>query len=122
MRLKKSYIALNSMRFYAYHGVLAHEREIGQLFEVTLRLRLNLLPSAQSDELTDTVNYAEVHALTAAEMLVPSQLLEHVAYRIAQQIIDTFSVVSEVKITVCKLNPPMPVDLSSASVTLYCER
>ena len=110
------------MRFYAYHGVLAHEREVGQLFEVTLRLRLNLLPSAQSDELTDTVNYAEVHALTAAEMQVPSQLLEHVAYRIAQQIFETFSVVSEVKITVCKPNPPMPVDLSSAPVTLYCER
>ena len=57
-----SKISLNAMRFYAYHGVLPQEKKVGNWFSVDLELSVDLSRAALSDQLQDTLNYAEVYA------------------------------------------------------------
>ncbi len=73
----------------------------------------------QSDCVDDTVNYAELCALVKREMAVPSQLVEHVAGRIAQSVFTQFPQSSAVDVRVTKENPPMGADCAGAGVELH---
>ena len=106
------------MKFYAYHGVLEEERRGGNTFVVDLTLTAPLEKAVQSDQLEDTINYAEVYELTKQEMNIPSQLLEHVAGRICRALRHHFPQIEQIEIRVSKLNPPFGGDVHSASVLL----
>ncbi len=54
-------IYLQGLEFYAYHGVLAEEKSLGQRFVIDLVLELDLRPAGISDDLTKSVSYAEVY-------------------------------------------------------------
>ena len=60
MKLKDSFIQLRGLRFHAYHGVAAQERLVGNDYVVDLRLHVNVDKAMRSDNVDDTVNYAEV--------------------------------------------------------------
>ena len=111
-------ITLQAMKFYAYHGVLEQERRVGNTFVVDLTLTAPLEKAVQSDQLEDTINYAEVYELTKQEMNIPSQLLEHVAGRICRALRHHFPQIEQIEIRVSKLNPPFGGDVRSASVLL----
>ena len=111
-------ITLQAMKFYAYHGVLEQERRVGNTFVVDLTLSAPLEKAVQSDQLEDTINYAEVYELTKQEMNIPSQLLEHVAGRICRALRHHFPQIEQIEIRVSKLNPPFGGDVHSASVLL----
>ena len=111
-------ISLQAMKFYAYHGVLEQERRVGNTFVVDLTLTAPLEKAVQSDQLEDTINYAEVYELTKQEMNIPSQLLEHVAGRICRALRHHFPQIEQIEIRVSKLNPPFGGDVHSASVLL----
>ena len=52
-------ISLHNMRFYGYHGVYEHEREMGQRFEIDVELSLDLAQAGATDELEDTLDYVD---------------------------------------------------------------
>ncbi len=95
------------MEFTAYHGVYATERENGNRFTVDIEFEADTDRAQQSDELNDTVDYSAVHALVAAEMKQPSNLLEHVAQRIKSSIMGSIKGVNALQVAVTKHNPPM---------------
>lgn len=110
-------IRVNGLRFYAYHGVMARERKVGQQFEVDLRLEVEDYDG--SDRLDSTVNYAEIIDAVKAEMEIPSDLIEHVCCRIGRRIRTDFSRVCGGGVTVRKLRPPVEAEV--ASVECYME-
>ena len=55
-------ITLDSLRFYAYHGVGAQERVVGNEFEVTVSVEI---PPVYTDDLSATVSYADIAAIVA---------------------------------------------------------
>ena len=122
MVLRSSHITLSGLRFHAYHGVMAQERQTGGDFLVDLQVMCDLEKAVHSDDLADTLNYGTLYDLVHQEMMQPSQLLEHVAGRIAQRVFDGFPQVENVVVTVTKVNPPMGADLKGASVTLFFGR
>mgnify|MGYP005920925253 FL=1 len=61
MKINKSYILLKGIRFYAYHGVAPQENLIGNEYIIDLKLGVDISKAMQTDEVTDTVNYAEVY-------------------------------------------------------------
>ena len=61
MKINNSYILLKEIRCYAYHGVAPQENLIGNEYIIDLKLKVNISKAAQTDEVADTVNYAEVH-------------------------------------------------------------
>ena len=119
MTLTAGYITLRNVRFHAFHGVMPQERTVGADFLVSLRLGYDLTKAMQSDEVADTLNYAEVHALVRQEMERPSALLEHVAGRIAQVLFDYDKRILSVDLWLTKVNPPMGADCQGAGVELH---
>ena len=60
MKLSSSYICLNKLRFHARHGVLPQERATGGEFVVSIRAKYLFDKALQSDDVNDTLNYAEM--------------------------------------------------------------
>lgn len=121
--LSDTQIELRGLSFYAYHGVLPEERLQGNTFIVDLCLYANIERAMCTDELGDTVNYAEVYDVVSREMKVPSLLLEHVCGRIAVALLDGFSSLQRVRVNVTKKNPPIEGSGSCESaVTLTLAR
>lgn len=113
-----SKVELKELKFYAYHGVLPQETIVGNNFTINIILTSPLEKAIQSDDLNDTINYAIVYDLIKKEMEIPSKLLEHVAGRILRSLKKHFPQLSEIELTLSKLNPPVGGDIHSASVIL----
>ena len=114
----KTAIHIGSMRFYAHHGVLTQEQTVRNYFTVEATLYTDFSQALVSDELSDTVNYAEVYKTIADEMARPSRLLEHVAGRIIAAIGRQFPQITGGILTVTKEKPPIPGDIRDVSVTV----
>ncbi|MDR1522181.1 MAG: dihydroneopterin aldolase [Streptococcaceae bacterium] len=80
-------IRINNMKFWTYSGVLPEEQKLGQPIAIDLELRLDLSISGKKDDLTKTIDYAEVHQ-TIVELVTNErfQLMEALAYRILDKI------------------------------------
>lgn len=119
MKMSKSYILLRRLRYHAFHGVMEQERTVGNDYEVSLRIKYNIAKAMVSDEVEDTVNYAEVSALVDREMRVPSKLLEHVAGRIGERLFQNFPQIEELELHIIKVNPPMGADCDGAGIEIH---
>ena len=122
MTIAAGKIYLDDMRFYAYHGVMEQERRVGGEYSVSLTVEADLADAVHTDDVADTINYAELYTLVKHEMTVPSKLLEHVAGRIGQRVIAEYERIMAVTVRVMKLNPPMGADCNGASVELIMTR
>ena len=115
-------IAITGLEVFAHHGVLPHERELGQRFVVDVVLGLDLAAAAASDDLADTVDYGrlsvDLATLVAGE---PAQLIETVAERLATRCLADHLVV-EVEVTVHKPMAPLSVLAREVAVTIHRSR
>ena len=119
MKLNSSYIYLQDLRFHAYHGVEAQERIVGNDYLMDVRLQYPVDPAMLSDNVLDTVNYADMADAVRQEMAQPSQLLEHVATRIAKRLLRDYATLSSVRVRITKLSPPIPgLQCSGAGVEI----
>jgi len=116
-------IELRGLRVVGTIGVLSEERLRAQPFEIDVDLYADLSAAGRSDDLTDTVDYGAV--TRAVEEVVATerhQLLERVAQRIAEVVLDGHPLVDEVDVTVRKLRPPVAHDLSTSGVRVRRRR
>lgn len=119
MAVKSSYILLENVKFYALHGVLPQERKVGNDYQVSLRIGYDISRAMVSDDVNDTLNYAEVYQLMSQEMSVPSALLERVAGRIGDRLFRKFPAIQSIDLTIIKVNPPMGADSEGAGVEVH---
>ena len=121
--MSEAQIELRGLTFFAYHGVLPEERQNGNTFVVDLVLDADVSCAACTDNLEDTINYAEAYEVVKQEMEVPSLLLEHVCGRIATALLDTFQALQRVQVRVIKKNPPIEgAGLCESAVRLVLTR
>ena len=119
MKLESSYINLLGLRFHAYHGVLEQEQIVGNDYCLDVRMKYDISKAMLSDNIDDTLNYAKAYELIREEMMIPSQLLEHVAYRIGSRLIKQFPEIENIDIRLTKKNPPMGADGDGAKIELH---
>ncbi len=122
MKLTTSYVLLEKLHFHAYHGVLPQERRVGNDYTVDLKIKYDVSEALTSDDVHDTLNYAEVFQLVSQEMAVPSDLVERVAGRISDRLFRRFPVIEGVDLKIIKLNPPMGSDGEGAGVEVHFVR
>lgn len=122
MIITKSSIVLPNMQFYAHHGVMQQERLVGAQFNVSIEATICFEKAVYSDQLDGTVSYADIYQVVREEMGIPSNLLEHVAGRIARRLFEEFSAIENLKIEVMKQNPPMGADILTAGVRIEVKR
>ncbi len=112
-------IRLIGLTFYGYHGVGAAERETGRQYEVDCELGVDLAEAGHSDELTDTIDYAQVYEVIRDIVTGRAfSLLEGLATELARVLLDQFDAYS-VTVRVRKLHPPIngPIDSIEVEVT-----
>ncbi|MBR4808916.1 MAG: dihydroneopterin aldolase [Bacteroidales bacterium] len=114
----KGRIELTGMHFRAFHGCLESERTEGGDFKVDFSCEADTSRAERSDDLADTLDYSAVYAVVAAQMQVPSQLLEAVAGRIADAIGEEFPSIGHFEVSVYKKNPPVGGECEWAKVTV----
>lgn len=107
MTISETSITLRDVRFYAYHGVLPAEQRLGNDYLLTLTLYFPASKAMGSDEVGDTINYAEVYEVVKKEMDIPSKLLEHVTGRILDALGKYFPVLKRAECTLTKVAPPI---------------
>ncbi len=111
-------VFVQGIQFYGYHGVAEEERRQGQRFVVDVELSLDLRPAGGSDELSASVDYAEV--LRLVRQIGESEqyrLLEALADRVAAALLERFPAVS-VRVRARKPAPPLPGAFESVGVEI----
>ena len=111
-------IELIDLDFFAYHGVHEEEKINGNNFLVNVRVEGHFQGAVEHDDLEKTINYETLYAIIAAEMEIRSKLLEHVAGRIKQNIIQQFPEIKRIVISIEKLNPPIKGKCKATRVSL----
>lgn len=120
-------IKLCDARFHAHHGVMPQERIIGNEFAVDLTVTIPLNPTgkladAVTDEIGDTISYADLHECVRRHIQHPCNLLEHLAAGIVDDITTHWQQISAINLCVTKLAPPIPNSDCKASVSIIWHR
>jgi 7,8-dihydroneopterin aldolase/epimerase/oxygenase len=101
-------IHLTGIRCYGYTGALPEEQVLGQWFGVDLTLWVDLSPSGQTDQLSDTLDYRQVIQRVEARIADEKyQLIERLATVIVEDLLE-FEFLERVKIRLAKLAVPIP--------------
>jgi dihydroneopterin aldolase len=110
-------ITITGITGFGFHGVLEHERREGQTFLVDLEVITNFDSAISSDDVRDTVNYAELAGIVHAAIIgEPVNLIEKLANQIASDCLDIAGVTA-VTVTVHKPQAPIPVPFTNVSVS-----
>lgn len=117
-----SEIILENMEFHAFHGCMEHEKNIGNTFLVTVKINIDTTQAGTSDSLEDTLNYQLIYDVIRTEMGIRSNLIEHLARRIVDAVMDQFEQIKSVKLKLTKLNPPLGAKVESVSIKLESKR
>lgn len=114
-------LTLSRMEFYGYHGVYPEENKLGARYYVDVELLLPLSRAGAGDELTETINYAELYGRVRTIVTERSfKLIEALAEHIAQDLLAAYPVLGEVVVRVTKPHPPF--DIHFAGVTAELRR
>ena len=122
MKIKEQTITLDSLRFYAYHGAEPQEAIVGAWYTVEISIRADVTDAILNDNLNGTINYAKVTEIIKQQMQIRSALLEHVAGRIADALLNGFPAINSLTVKVCKQNPPVCTPCAASGFTLTVER
>ena len=115
-------VSLTGLAVHAFHGVLDHEKLEGQEFSVDAELHLDLAPAASDDDLSLTVNYADVADLIVEVMTADVfDLIETAASRVADALLVTFQPLG-VRVTVHKPSAPIQQQFDDVSVSVWRSR
>ena len=116
-------LRIKDLEVYAYHGVFAAEKELGQRFVLDLILEYDMTRAAKSGELTASVHYGEL----AQELVKWCQeskedLIETLAYKLIDRIFLAYPLVQKISLEVKKPWAPVPLPLDTCSVRLQREK
>lgn len=101
-------IRIRNAVFYAYHGALAGEQNLGGKFEVDVDMYADFSAAADSDSLKKTVDYEKVYSTIQQTVTARNyHLLEGLATAIAKSVLKDFFNVERVIVRVRKPHPPV---------------
>lgn len=110
-------IIVERLAVFAHHGVLPEEQKNGQRFFVTLDCTVDLRDAGRSDDLADSVNYAELAGRAAA--IAGSRrffLIEALAEAIAEDALATFARIETISVRIDKPSAPIQALLDGVAV------
>jgi dihydroneopterin aldolase len=112
-------IKIKGIKSFGYHGVLESEKITGQNFYVDVVLEVDLTRASISDDVADTINYAEVTDLVVKEITgAPVSLIEKLAGNIADRIKANYPQAATVSVTVHKPQAPVNAEVKDILVTI----
>ena len=115
-------IYLKNVRCYSFHGCLKEESIIGSEYLVNLWAKGALGKASLTDKIDDAIDYVFLNKVIVEEMSIPSKLLETVAERILNRVLNEDNRIQKITISVSKICPPINGDVESVAVKLSKKR
>lgn len=116
-------IMIEDLQVYAYHGVAPEEKINGQMFFVSLKIGVSLEKPAGSDDVNDTLNYADLcNDIQMVLQLKKRNLIESAAMDVIAYLFRTYNRIAEINILLKKPWAPMGHHLKYAAVELERKR
>ena len=116
-------IKLERIQLFGNHGVFAEENKLGQRFYVSLEMKLDLRTAGATDNLEETVNYAEAYELVKSVVEGETfKLIEALAETLATRLLDAYAKIQEVTVRVVKPHPPFDIVFDGVTVELTRRR
>jgi dihydroneopterin aldolase len=114
-------IVVKDLQVVARHGVLAAEASLGQRFVLDISACLDLRPAGKSDDLRDTIHYAELIRVASTTLTERRfYLLEAAAEAVAEALLAAFPKLESVSLELKK--PGAPIDAIFAHVAVAIQR
>ncbi len=113
-------IILTGISVFGHHGCSVEEQEHGQIFKVDVELNLDLSLAGETDNIAETVDYAQV--LFIVENIVagtPRKLIETVAEEIADTLLTRFTLIESLKVVLHKPDAPLSIKYADAAVEIF---
>ncbi len=111
-----AWIALEGMKFHAFHGVYEAEQILGTDYSVNVYVKTGIARAAATDDLVATVNYESIFHICRLEMEQPRKLIETVLANIIARMKHQFPEMQALRIRLYKMNPPIGGQVESAWV------
>ena len=112
-------VFVTGLALHAYHGVMQHEAKVGQTFRLDLVLDIDLTEASRSDKLAHTVGYDQVVEVASKAFCARRyRLVEAAAGAVAEAVLDRFSRVASVRVTVHKPHAPVAATFEDVGVTI----
>ncbi len=110
-------IELKGVECFGYHGVFPEEKREGQKFIVDITCWLDFSGAAAADDLTQTINYAELAELAVEVVEGPARdLIETVATEVAERALAAQPALYAIEVTVHKPQAPIPHAFADVAV------
>lgn len=101
-------IVMKNLAFFGYHGAMPEENVLGQKFFIDLTLFVDLKKAGTTDSVEDTVHYGEAYNIV--KDIVENKrfmLIEKLAQTVCEDLLNKFSKIEEVEISVHKPEAPV---------------
>ncbi|NCI79382.1 dihydroneopterin aldolase [Acinetobacter kanungonis] len=114
-------IVIEGLKVNTVVGCFNWERQIIQPLMLDLTIRTSLEAAASSDELEDTLNYAEICSISA-EVIQKAQpkLIEHAAKLVLNALFTTYPTIESIKIIIRK--PAIIAEANSVGIRIERHR
>lgn len=121
MGIIRQRVALEGVRFFAYHGLYPEEQILGGEFILDIETHSEVY-SGGDDELSNTVNYERLFDIAKAEMNIRRKLIETVAHAILEEIRHEFLFVKVIRVSIKKMHPPLSGQVNNSLIELIFNR
>jgi dihydroneopterin aldolase len=112
---------ISGLRIHAPIGWFEEERLNGNDFLIDIWYSAPFSAAADSDELSDAVDYAAICRLTEQVFQKKCRLLEQIASELVIQLEKNFPRISHLKVKITKVNPPVEQSVEGISIELETE-
>ena len=119
----KTVLFIDNLEVFANHGLFEEENKLGQKFIFDIECELNYKKAMFSDEMTDSISYADI-----AEVVVKTattntfNLLERLAGEILKNIFTEFPQIDNIKLKINKPGAPIKYHFGKCGVEVNVSR
>ena len=119
----KTVLFIDNLEVFANHGLFEEENKLGQKFIFDIECELNYKKAMFSDEMTDSISYADI-----AEVVVKTattntfNLLERLAGEILKNIFTEFSQIENINLKINKPGVPIKYHFEKCGVEVKTSR
>lgn len=119
----KTVLFIDNLEVFANHGLFEEENKLGQKFIFDIECELNYKKAMFSDEMTDSISYADI-----AEVVVKTtttntfNLLERLAGEILKNIFTEFPQIDNIKLKINKPGAPIKYHFEKCGVEVKTSR
>jgi dihydroneopterin aldolase len=110
-------IELRDLELHAFHGIFEGEEKVGSSYLVNLAVTYED-KNLNFEDVSDTINYADLFNIIKNRMHIPTGLLEKVCDSIVRHIRHQYPYINEVQLSIYKLQPPIEGFQGKVGVTM----